>query len=327
MNIRHNKMNMKISGFTMGKNVSKLYYPIRESIESVLPIVDEFVIALGDSDEDDNTEEIIKQINSPKIKIVHTVWDIVNFPNGTENARQTNIAKDACTGDWLLHLQADEVIHEKYLDKIKNACEKYLHDERVEGFLFQYKHFYGDYDHYIDSHGWYKKEIRLIRNSSDIYSFRSAQSFKRVPDFDGKDFRQKEGTFPLSVVELDACIYHYGWVRPPEYMQKKTKSLDAIHHGKEKVEEKYKNKKKYFDYGNMSKLPIFKNTHPKVMQNKIREFDWADKLHYEKNYKPEDSKLSIKGLKNKLLTFISKNIFGGRQIFGYSNWNIIEKDV
>ena len=317
---------MKISGFTMGKNVSKLYYPIRESIESILPIVDEFVIALGDSDEDDNTLEIIQQINSPKIKIIDTVWDIVNFPNGTENARQTNIAKEACTGDWLLHLQADEVIHEKYLDTIKNACEKYLNDEKVEGFLFQYKHFYGDYEHYNDLYGWYPKEIRLVRNQPDIYSFRSAQSFKRVPNFDKKDFRQEHGTFPLNVIELDAYIYHYGWVRPPEYMQKKTKSLDTIHKGKDKIDEVYKTKDAQFDYGNLSKLPIFKETHPKVMQAKINEFDWSDKLHFEKNYKPIRQKMKHEKLKSRFLSFLSKKILNGKQIFGYSNWNIIAKE-
>ncbi len=317
---------MKISGFTMGKNVSKLYYPIRESIESILPIVDEFVVALGDSDEDDTTEEIIKSINSSKIKIIHTVWDIEKYPNGTENARQTNIAKDACTGDWLLHLQADEVIHEKYLETIKNACEKYLDDENVEGFLFQYKHFYGDYNHFIDFHGWYPKEIRLVRNKPNIYSFRSAQSFKRIPNFDGKDFRQKHGTFPLNVIELDAYIYHYGWVRPPEYMQKKTKSLDTIHHGKEKIEEEYKTKKAYFDYGNMSKLPVFEDSHPAIMKNKIADFIWSDKLHFEKKYKVSRAKMKHEKFKSKILTFISKKILNGKQLFGYSNWNIIGKE-
>lgn len=317
---------MNISGFTMGKNVSKLYYPIRESIESILPIVDEFIIALGDSDKDDKTFEIIQQINSPKIKIINTVWDIDTYPNGTENARQTNIAKDACTGDWLIHLQADEVIHEKYLETIKNACEKYLNDERVEGFLFKYLHFYGDYEHYNNLYGWYGKEIRLIRNKSDIYSFRSAQSFRRVPDFDKKDFRQEHGTFPLNVIELDAYIYHYGWVRPPEYMQKKTKSLAAIHKGKEKVDEEYKDKDVLFDYGNMSKLRVFKGTHPKVMFNKIKDFNWADKLHFEKNYKPSRLKMKHEKLKSRLLSFLSKHFLNGKQIFGYSNWNILDKD-
>jgi hypothetical protein len=317
---------MKISGFTMGKNVSKLYYPFKESIESILPIVDEFVVALGDSDEDDNTQQVIESINSDKIKIIHTVWDIENFPDGTENARQTNIAKKECTGDWLLHLQADEVIHEKYLPVIKNACQKYLNDKRIEGFLFKYKHFFGDYEHFNDYYGWYPKEIRLIRNLPDIYSFRSAQSFKRVPNFDEKNYRQKAGTFPLNVVELNAYIYHYGWVRPPEYMQKKTKSLDTIHKGKKHVEEEYKSKSAEFDYGNLYRLPVFKETHPKVMSAKIKEFNWKHKLNYEKSYKPRRMKMRHERFKNRFLTFVFKTFFGGKQLFGYSNWNIVAKE-
>lgn len=316
---------MKISGFTMGKNVSKLYYPIRESIESILPIVDEFIIALGDNDSDDTTLEIIKQINSPKIKIINTVWDISKYPNGMENAHQTDIAMKACTGDWLLHLQADEVIHEKYLDTIVENCKKYLNDQRVEGFLFKYRHFFGDYNHYNNMYGWYPKEIRLVRNKPEIHSMQSAQSFRRVPNFDGLSYRKREGNFPLNVVEIDAYIYHYGWVRPPEYMLKKSKSLAEIHKGKQKSDEIYKEFKEEFDYGNLSKLNVFKETHPAVMANKISKFDWANKLHFEKNYKPVRPKMKHEKLKSKILTFITKYIFLGNQIIGYSNWKIIKK--
>ncbi|NNC85000.1 MAG: hypothetical protein HKN75_02895, partial [Bacteroidia bacterium] len=49
---------MKISGITFGKNVSKLYYPIKPAIESILPVVDEMIIALGKGDADDNTLEL-----------------------------------------------------------------------------------------------------------------------------------------------------------------------------------------------------------------------------------------------------------------------------
>ena len=92
---------MKISGFTFTRNVSKLYYPICESIQSILPIVDEFVVALGKGDEDDNTRELLESIRSPKIKIIETEWDLKAFPNGTEYAHQTDIAKSHCSGDWL----------------------------------------------------------------------------------------------------------------------------------------------------------------------------------------------------------------------------------
>src|SRR5688572_23333206 len=122
---------MKISGFTMVRNATKLYYPIRPAIESILPIVDEFVVALGKSDEDDHTEQEILNIKSDKIKIIRTVWDLEKYPRGTVHAQQTNLAKEHCTGDWLFYVQSDEVVHEKYLPVIKKRCEELLHDREV----------------------------------------------------------------------------------------------------------------------------------------------------------------------------------------------------
>src|SRR5664279_5380666 len=136
---------MKISGFTMGKNVSKLYYPIKASIMSILPIVDEFIVVLGDSDVDDFTRKEIEGIADPKIRIIDTVWDIEKYPRGMEHAHQTDIAKSYCSGDWLFYLQADEVVHEKDLHAIKSRCEELLNDKSVEGLLFDYYHFWGDY--------------------------------------------------------------------------------------------------------------------------------------------------------------------------------------
>ena len=316
---------MKISGFTMVKNAGKLYYPIKEVILSVLPIVNEFYVALGDCDKDDNTRELIASINSDKIKIVDTVWDIKKYPNGMENAHQTDIAKSYCTGDWLIHLQADEIIHEKYLQMIFDDCQKYLDDNRVEGFLLHYRHFFGDYNHYIDYHGWYPYEIRIIRNRPDIHSFQSAQTFRRIPDFDGINYRNKEGTFKLNVIKSDAYIYHYGWVRPPELMQKKSKALETIHKGSDIVNAMYFNRTENFDWGCMYNMPVFRETHPKVMDDMIDKFYWGDCLHFEKGYKPNNRPLmKHEKTKYRMLTFIEKHLFGGHQIFAYSNWNIIK---
>ena len=110
---------MKISGFTFGKNLSKLYYPYKESILSILPIVDEFIVVLGNNDQDDNSHSVIESIKSPKIKILNTKWDVEKYPGGTELAHQTDIAKENCLGDWLFYIQGDEVMHEKYLNTVK----------------------------------------------------------------------------------------------------------------------------------------------------------------------------------------------------------------
>ena len=58
---------MKISGFTFIRNGTILGYPFIESINSILPICDEFIIAVGPSEDD--TLVRLKNIKSKKIKI------------------------------------------------------------------------------------------------------------------------------------------------------------------------------------------------------------------------------------------------------------------
>ena len=314
---------MKISGFTMCKNAQKLYYPIRAVISSILPIVDEFVVALGDCDPDDKTREEIEKINSDKIKIIDTVWNLEKYPDGMENAHQTDIAKNACVGDWCFYLQADEVVHEKYHKPIVDACRRYHKNPLVEGLLFKYLHFWGDYEHFNNYHGWYPQEIRIVRNDPDIHSFQSAQSFRRIPNFDGVSYRQKDGTHKLKVKPIDACIYHYGWVRPPRLMQNKTKALDTIHKGRKRVDEMYANRNLDFDYGDMTLLPEFKGTHPKVMAEFMADFHWRDQLHYQKGYKPDRPPVKHEQFRNRFLTFIEQKFLGGRQLMGYSNWELL----
>src|SRR5262249_31711441 len=136
---------MRISGFTFVRNAIDLYYPVVESITSILPICDEFVVAAGDST--DGTTALLRGRNGPKIKIVETVWDRRRVA-GTSNAEQTNTALDACTGDWAVYVQADEVVHEDDLPVLVDRLHACRNDRRVEGLLFDYFHFYGDYDHY-----------------------------------------------------------------------------------------------------------------------------------------------------------------------------------
>jgi len=307
----------------MVKNATKLYYPIKQAIMSVLPIVDEFVIAIGDCDADDTTRQEVLSIGSDKVRIIDTTWDLEKYPRGTENAHQTDIAKSACSGDWLIYLQADEVIHEKYLPEIQSACERYLNDKEVEGLLFKYRHFWGDYEHYHISHGWYPYEIRIVRNDPDIHSWESAQSFRRIPNFDGIHYRQQENTYKLKVALIDAYIYHYGWVRPPHLMRNKSKALDTIHHGKEKIDAKYLNLPKEFDYGPLDLLGTFRESHPAVMKDWIARFDWEHKL--QKSGKPSPNRQSHKHekLKYRIYTFLEKILFQGHQIGYFKNFKRI----
>jgi hypothetical protein len=313
---------MRISGFTFCRNADKLYYPIKQSILSILPIVDEFIINIGDCDDDDKTLEVVSNINSPKIKIIQSKWDLDKYPNGTENAHQTDIAKSACSGDWLFYLQADEVVHEKYLENIIKRCEELIDNDEIEGLLFDYIHFYGDYWHYQNGHGWYKKEIRIIRNDPDIHSWESAQSFRRIPNFDGLHYRQQKDTYKLKVAKVDAKIYHYGWVRPPQLMQKKKIALDTIHKGVNNLTKDENQHIETFSYGPLGVLPIFKETHPAVMNEWIKKFNWQDQLNYSKK---ADNLYKKPSKRHRILTKIEKLLFNNKISIGeFKNYKLIK---
>ena len=311
---------MKISGFSFVRNGIKLYYPIVESLRSLLPLCDEVVVAVGQGDPDDTTREEILALDDPKIRVIDTVWEEQFQQKGAINAIQTDIALRECSGDWCFYLQADEVVHERSLPVIQKRCEQLLADERVEGLLFDYRHFWGDYNHCHNLHGWYPREIRIIRNLSHIHSWQSAQSFRSFEKWEHP--RQPQGTRKLQVAPVDAEIFHYGWVRPPHLMQNKRRALDSVHWGRGKAQSYYDKAPTEFDYGPLDRVPRFLDTHPAVMQEMIARMDWQEKLQL--NGKPDPGREPHKHerLKYRLLTWIEQQLMGGRQLGGFRNYEL-----
>ncbi|MFW6084095.1 MAG: hypothetical protein ACODAA_02675, partial [Gemmatimonadota bacterium] len=259
------------------------------------------------------------------LRIIDTEWDLEAYPRGMENAHQTDIAKQACGGDWLFYLQADEVVHEKYLPVIERRCRELLDDEEVEGLLFDYRHFWGDYEHVHRSHGWYRREIRIIRNRPDIHSWESAQSFRVIPDFDGVDYRRREGTRKLRVAHSGAEIYHYGWVRPPRLMQSKAKALATIHKGEAGAAEEHDERAARFDYGDLSRIPRFRGTHPAVMKEVIEAFDWGDRLRHGGGPPEGRPRFKHEQLRYRLLSWIENHLPGRPEIGGFRNYELLDR--
>jgi hypothetical protein len=179
-----------------------------------------------------------------------------------------------------------------------------------------------------DGHCWYRKEIRIIRNHPDIHSWESAQSFRRIPGFDGLNYRQQEGTYKLKVAEVDAEIFHYGWVRPPGVMQNKIKAFSTNHRGREKVAEQEAAHyfDRVFDYGNISKCTPYKGTHPAVMKPWKDLFDWKEQLRFSG---PSQSRNPIPAKhdrsKYRLITWIEKWILGGRRLGEFKNYILLNR--
>ncbi len=298
---------MKISGFSFARNAQKLYYPVVESIQSILPICDEFVIAVGRGDEDDQTRELITSINDPRIKIIDTDWD--GNQGSHVFAQQTDIALQQCSGDWCFYIQCDEAIHEKSLPVIKAKCLEYLNNNDVEGLLFRYLHFWGDYDHFHVNHAWYPREIRVVRNRIGVRSYRDAQSFRI-------------GERKLQVASVDAEVFHYGWVRPPYLMQKKRVEFSGAYIGVKAAQEKFRDAPADFDYGALGRLRVYKGSHPAVMGPRISQHDWKDSLNMGKR---SAVRHKHDRFKYRLLTFLEQKVLGGMQLGGFRNYKLVRK--
>lgn len=238
---------MKVSCFTFLRNAEMLGYPFIESIRSALPLCDEFIVNVGDSEDD--TLALVQAIGSPKIRIVQCQWNERMRTGGYVYGQQKSIAHYNCTGDWAFYLEADEVLHENDLPAIRAAMEKHLADERVEALVFDYLHFYGNHCTYAWSPAWYRRAPRIIRNTIRSYS----------PD--GLFFlvlaNNKKGRYPRAAL-ANATIYHYGWVRREEQMDEKLKRVGKY----------WGDKHAKVDYAQIDpqSLRTFTGTHPTLMQ-------------------------------------------------------------
>lgn len=253
---------MKVTGFSFVKNAITYDYPIVEAINSILPICDDFIVAVGKSD--DATLELIKSINPEKITIVETEWDESLRQGGKVLAVETDKAFQAipADSDWAFYIQGDEVVHEQYLDTIYQAMEKCLDQKHIDGLLFNYAHFYGSYEYVGASANWYTNEIRVVRNNKSIYSFQDAQGFR------------KGENKMLHALPIDAYMYHYGWVKEPEAMQKKQETFNKLWHDDQWVEQNIV-AADAFDYSaHVRELKKFEGTHPEVMKKRIIEKNW-----------------------------------------------------
>ena len=266
---------MKVAGFTIIRNARKYDYPVLEAILSVLPLCDAFYVGVGKSDDD--TREMIASIPSEKIVILDTVWDDNLREGGLVLSAETNKVFDAIPEDfdWCFYIQSDECVHEDDLKTIRENMQRYKDDKKVDGLLFEYKHFYGHYNYIGIGRRWYKHEIRIIRNNKNIRSYKDAQGFRT---------RHNK---KLLVKNTGAFIYHYGWVKPPRAQQAKQQTFHKMWHSDDWLKKNIPATEE-FDYSNIDLLEPYRGPHPLVMEKRIKEAGWQFV------YDPRKVKLNLK---------------------------------
>ncbi len=215
-----------ISGFTFIKNGLTLGYPFKESAETIAPLCDEIIINVGFNDQectqDDGTYEYLRDhLNLKKYKFIKSWWDPELSSQGLILSQQTNIALNKCKGKSCQYIQGDEAIHEEDLLEIEKGHKELSDRKNLHGLIFNYIHFYGNTNVYRHTRNVYRREVRAIKNGINIQSWKDAQGF-----------RFQDGS-KISAKQIDAKIYHYGWARPEQVMNKKIKSFNKLYRGRQ----------------------------------------------------------------------------------------------
>lgn len=261
---------MTISGFTFVRNAILYDFPLRESLESLLQLCDEIVVAVGASD--DATLDAVRSVDSRKIKVIETVWDDSKREGGRVYAEQTDIALARCSGDWCVYLQADEVLHEDDIDTCRRAIEEADADPRIEALIFRYLHFYGSYDYVGAGRTWYRREVRAVRNTGEVISWGDAQGFRKKS--------AKGEAVHLRALQCDVRVFHYGWVRSPKVQGRKQQAAHRYWHDDHWIEEHIPSADA-FDYSGAHELVEFQGSHPRVMQKRI-----SDSVEWTRHFDP-----------------------------------------
>ncbi|MCK4594557.1 glycosyltransferase family 2 protein [bacterium] len=208
---------MRVCGFSFVRNALVNDYPVVEAVRSVLPLCDEFQLVVADST-DGTLDYLEGELDDPRVLITTAPWDESLRTGGRILARLTNVALERAEGDWGVYIQADEAIHERYHPAIRSCMEHYLEDDRVQGLLFRFRHFYGGYRTIHTGRKWYRREVRVIHLGIGLRSWGDAMGF-RFPD----------GGKPGVVWAADAEVFHYGWARTEETFRVKQKSFTRLY--------------------------------------------------------------------------------------------------
>jgi glycosyltransferase involved in cell wall biosynthesis len=257
---------IKLSGFTFVRNAVRLDYPAVASIMSILPIVDEFIVNVGPSDDD--TLDLVRSIGDPKIKIVQSQWNPNIVSGGYVYAQQTNIALFNCLGKWAFYLQSDEVVHEDDHPLIMDYVDRYLDDDRVEGLALRELNFWGDCRTIIRVHPqWGRRRCWIVKPHRFVLSRGDAAGFTVHPKY-------KERGRRIQVVDTGARMFHLGSVKSGKAMQDKCRTVSGYFQGLRSGAYDWV-ESFYYQKVPRQFVTRYNGTHPKVLERWIREHEWA----------------------------------------------------
>ena len=262
---------------TCSDAVSKEFY-LKELIESVWDIADEIVVINGDNDTNETNNLLQEHFFNQKIvpegvMIEHEVDKIKVYNNPWQKRMgcmmgrlQRSLAISHASMDYIMLLDADEIIHEKDHDKIRKCLEL-----GHIAYAWHTIHFYKDYNTVkVPGEGWYDYRANLFKNNSYIFDSHDSYSGYQGTVYATMENEERDRRY-LPLINHADCkktsieVFHYGHVRSDKVYLQKTNEINASYHPH------YKDKTELM--WDMSDIKKFKGTHPKVMKERIERFN------------------------------------------------------
>lgn len=249
----------RLSAYSYLKNGVIFDYPFCESLLAVLPVCDEVVVTYA-VDSEDNTFAVLQKMAQlfPHLRLYPSeVWKQQHVLQGQRIALAATEAREYCQGDWLWHVQADEVYTRQDTLKVKQLIAEYQ-DAPVDAFVFPIKHFYANYEQYVNEkgpqEGWYLSCIRLARRGAAEHI--------------GDAWTQKVQD-PQRLVQAPISIYHYGHVREAEAMRLKSNHMERLYKALPEDFEVCAPQSFVYDRVSQDLLAPMQSYHPEVMARRI----------------------------------------------------------
>lgn len=263
----------KIAGFSYIYNGTKFDIPFIESIESVLDVVDQFVLAVCAS-EDDTKERATALMNKwpSTIKLVDAGW-VQHFTEISRLANWAAIQIDPAM-DFIMQLQSDEVVHERSIEELRRLPERML-DEGKTGARWNYHHFLGGPD--ITFPFCYSELVRVVQRNKGWKVIGDGVQFAQAGDQINED----------AVLTTNIEVFHYGKMKSPDKGFQKEVSFQNLFKDIGFPDPKMQQMKDtlgkdYCDYVYLFRDHVvnktihkFTGTHPSVMVNYIAAFKAA----------------------------------------------------
>jgi len=168
---------MSISVVFVGKNLILNGYPFVESLLSVLPLADEFIISEGYSD-DDSLNYLWKfkkkyETRERPIFVYQDEWPDRSY-HGEAITYVLERAIQKASKKWVLYLQADEIWHEDMIPYMLDIVSK--DNFEFNSISFPYFHFINSWEPSKDTK-YYQEAMRFVRNDRGIKLLGDAWNF------------------------------------------------------------------------------------------------------------------------------------------------------